>query len=289
MLWFRKAAKQAPETQRDLIVPAALPIALDEGLFRQHFQQLLAHLERIGGPEAVLEGLNAKRRLFGEALRPERAAAMTLADAETLLDTVFTARRRLFPALAQAGTDAVRAAVGDLVHGEGPLAGRLAGFGERLVPEAGEARAERKATAKLRRAAHDFAAEALHYFDPVRYPLMARWVWDQGTVSGALREFIRGNDHMPDIALGNAPETFEGARQWLSSALAGEGIYQEVHFWIDLVQAQAYVTYFRSMAEGNLGGDFGRGSRPEEQLRKLLGIDVREDGRSRVRKELELS
>ncbi len=289
MLWFRKAAKQDPEAERDLIVPVELPVALDETLFRQHFQQLLANLERIGGPEATLESLNAKRRLFNEALQPERAASMALADAETLLDTVFTARRRLYPVLEQAGESGIRAAVTDLIHGADPLAGRLAAFGERLVPDSGEARAERKAAAKLRRAAHDFAAEALHYFDPVRYPLMARWVWDQGTVSGALREFIRGNDHMTDIPLGGSPETFEGARQWLSSSLAGEGIYQDVHFWIDLVQAQAYVTYFRSMAEGNLGGDFGRGSRPEEQLRKLLGIDVREDGRSRVKKELELS
>lgn len=289
MLWFKKGAKQPVEVERDLIVPAELPMALDPGLFEQHFHGLLGNLERVGGADGVLGSLNAKQRLFAGALQRERAAAMSLADVETLLETVFTARRRLFPALEAAGIDAIRAALGELLYGEGRLARRLAGFVESLVPAGGDNAAERKAAAKLRRATHDFAAEALHYADPVRYPLMTRWVWDQGTVSGALREFIKGNDHLTDIPLGGGPETFEGARQWLTGMIAGQGIYQDVHFWIDLVQAQAYVTYFRSMAEGNLGGDFGRGSRPEDQLRKLLGIDVREDGRSRVRKQLEIS
>lgn len=289
MLWFRKDAKQRADAGRDVILPAELPLALDEGLFEHHFGQLADNLERAGGAEAALASLGVKQRLFRAALERERLAALTLADAETLLETVFTARRRLFPALEAAGADGVRGALAELLHGDGPLTQRLAGFVQRLAPEAGESGAERKAAGKVRRAAHDFGAEALHYFDPVRYPLMARWVWDQGTVSGALREFIRGNDHLAEIPLGGAPEMFEGARRRLTALIGGKGIYRDVHFWIDLVQAQAYVTYFRSMAEGNLGGDFGRGSRPEDQLRKLLGIDVREDGRSRVKKPVEAS
>lgn len=289
MLWFRKDARQRSAAERDLILPAELPLALDEGLFEQHFGLLTESLERWGGVDAALVSLNAKGRLFREALQRERLATLALADAATLLETVFTARRRLFPALEAAGDEGLRSGLTELLHGDAPLGERLAGFAERLAPQRGETAAERKAAAKMRRAAHDFGAEALHYFDPVRYPLMARWVWDQGTMSGALREFIRGNDHLTDIPLGGAPETFEGARRRLAELIGGKGIYQDVHFWIDLVQAQAYVTYFRSMAEGSLGGDFGRGSRPEDQLRKLLGVDVREDGRSRVRKQLETS
>jgi hypothetical protein len=287
MLWFRKGAKQRAEAERDLIVPAPLPTPLDPALFAQHFESLLASVERVGGVEIVLDSLEAKHRLFAGALRRERPSELSLADVETLLDTVFTARRRLFPALEEAGAGAVRSALTGLIYGDEGLSERLARFAERLVPDGGEGAADRKAAAKVRRAAHDFGSEALHYRDPVRYPLMARWVWDQATVSGALREFIRGGDQLTDVPLGSSPETFEGARQWLAEMIAAQGIYQHVHFWIDLVQAQAYVTYFRSMAEGGLGGDFGRGSRPEEQLRKLLGIDVREDGRSRVKKLLE--
>ncbi|MBI2226189.1 MAG: hypothetical protein HYU44_14845, partial [Betaproteobacteria bacterium] len=44
--------------------------------------------------------------------------------------------------------------------------------------------------------------------------------------------------------------------------------------------------YLRSVAEGNLGADFGRGTTPGEQLAKLLGIDrARRTGASRVKKD----
>jgi len=39
-------------------------------------------------------------------------------------------------------------------------------------------------------AAWDFAAEVLHFHAPERYPLMTRWVWDETTQSGALRELV---------------------------------------------------------------------------------------------------
>jgi hypothetical protein len=111
-------------------------------------------------------------------------------------------------------------------------------------------------------------------------------VWDQSTQSGSLREFIRGNDAMREIPLTNAPEIFEGARIWFADQLRTEGIYRDLPLWIDLMLAQAYTHYLRSVAEGNLGADFGRGAKPQEQLAKLLGIDrARRSGLSRVKKD----
>jgi hypothetical protein len=109
-------------------------------------------------------------------------------------------------------------------------------------------------------------------------------VWDAGTQSGALREFIRGGDQLREVPFDNSPELFEAARRWLAERIAEKGIYRDEPLWIDLVLAQAYTTYFRSMAEGGLGNDFGRGVTPQEQLKKLLGIDVAPEGRSRVKK-----
>ena len=148
----------------------------------------------------------------------------------------------------------------------------------------GMSRAEIKAAGKVRRAAWDFAAELLHFSDPVRYPLMARWVWDAGTQSGAMREFVRGGEAMREIPFDNSPGLFEAGRRWIAERISAEGIYRDEPLWIDLVLAQAYTTYFRSVAEGSLGADFGRGVSANEQLKKLLGIDNASPGRTRVKK-----
>jgi hypothetical protein len=204
---------------------------------------------------------------------------------ERLLDRVFTARRRLYPVLESLGEARVREATSGLFTGALPVAQRLQDFVDAMPGAAAMDRESVRAAAKVRRAAWDFAAEMLHFADPERYPLMTRWVWDRSTQSGALREFIRANDAMPEIPLTNAPETFESVRAWVAEQLRGEGVYRDLPLWIDLVQAQAYVTYLRSVAEGSLGGDFGRGTQPHEQLRKLLGIEPeRQDGRTRVKK-----
>jgi hypothetical protein len=208
-----------------------------------------------------------------------------LDEIESLLDHVFSARRRLYPALEAAGAAKVRAALVRLAHAGLPVAERLQTLVDAIPGAAGMDRASIKAANKLRRAAWDFAAELLHFGDPDKFPLMTRWVWDESTQSGALREFIRGNDAMKDIPLTNAPEMFEGARAWLTDQLRTEGIYRDLPLWIDLMLAQAYTNYLRAVAEGGLGGDFGRGTTPQEQLAKLLGIDrARRSGLSRVKK-----
>jgi hypothetical protein len=114
---------------------------------------------------------------------------------------------------------------------------------------------------------------------------MTRWVWDQGTQSGALRELMSGRDSVKEIPFANDPRLFEAGCSWLADCLRGEGVYRDIALWADLVLAQAYTTYLRAMTDGSLGADFGRGAPPYEQLRKLLGIDAAPaNGRSRVRK-----
>lgn len=285
MLWFRKQPEAAAlPAVTDLIMPAELPVALDRGLFQIYYTRLLANVEQDGGIEAYLARLGAKQQSYAGLLGRSRLEQLTLDDLELLLDRVFTARRRVFPALEALGAARATDLVRDLLFGGAPLAERMQGFVDAMPGAAGMGRDSIKAAAKVRRAAWDFAAELLHFSDPVKYPLMSRWVWDQGAQSGALREFIRGSDAMGEIPFGNTPELFEGGRKWLAEQIAQEGIYRDIHFWIDLVLAEAYTTYFRSVTEGSLGGDFGRGVTPQEQLGKLLGIDAMGDRRSRVKK-----
>lgn len=283
MLWFGKRQDRAGlPVAGDRITAGPLPVSLDEGLFKRHFDTLLAIAEQDTGIESYLAGLNAKQHAFGTSLAG--GAVLDMAVIETLLGSVFTARRRLYPALEALGATQINALVENLLRGTAAIPQRLQAFVDAMPGTESMGRAEIKAAAKVRRAAWDFGAELLHFSDPLRYPLMARWVWDAGTQSGAMREFVRGGDAMRDIPFDNSPALFEAGRRWIAERIAAQGIYRDEPMWIDLVLAQAYTTYFRSVAEGSLGGDFGRGVSANEQLKKLLGIDDAPTGRARVKK-----
>lgn len=267
-------------------LPLALPVTLDADRFRHHHATLLAAAQADGGVEVYLAALKAKHQLFASALAPDALQHLDLEGVETLLDTVFLARRRLFPVLDAMGRDTVVEGIAALLHGPGALASRLSAFVAAVpVPEV-DSREAKKAAARLRRAAHDFAADLLHFHDPLRVPLLAHWVWDAATLSGALREFVRGSDAQEPAGLDDAPETVEAVRAWLTGQIEALGIYRDLPFWVDLVKAAAYSNYFRAMTGGVLGSDFTRGSGPEEEITKLLGIDpAPPSGRSRVKRE----
>lgn len=273
MLWARKRpAEPAPRSAAE-IAAAELPLALDAGLFEQHFAALLDAVTACGGVELCLGRLATKQELCAATLTEAREREVDLEGIGRLLGFVFTARRHLLPALDELGEQRCAGLMRDLADVAAPLASRLQGFVDAMPGARTMDRAEVRSAARLRRAAWNFAAEVAHFGDPVRFPLMSRWVWDSSSQSGALREFVRGNDAMREIPFDNSAELHEGARAWLSSRIAEHGIYRDVPLWIDLVLGQAYVGYLRSMANGSLGGEFARGAAPHEQLTKLLGID----------------
>ncbi len=239
---------------------------LEAQRFAAHFSGFVALAKAGPGPQAYLDGLQAKHVLFarGVALRSGEAI-------DALLEAVFPARRKLFPVIEALGADTLAFRVAALLHGDASAERRIAAFGSALPLPEGDTRGRRAARRKLEGAARDFAAELLHFSEPATHPLATRWAGD------ALREFA-SSDSVPDAAQ---------AHEWLLGQVAEQGIYRDRHWWADLVLATAYVGYFRAMTGGTLGSDFTRGATPEEQLRKLLGIDAeRPGGRSRVRKAL---
>lgn len=288
MLWFKKQPNSAiTEGEADSIIPAELSVPLDARQFQQRFSALSHIAEEDAGIDAFLASLEAKHKLFSNLLNQDVIEQLTMDGVEALLETVFSARRRVYPAFSAMGITVTTDAIRELLYGKSALLDRLNHFSEIVEINDAADKEARKIAAKNRRAAFDFGAELLHFNDPIKYPLMTRWVWDQNTVSGALREFIRGNDTLPDVPLGNSPEMFEGARTWLAAQLAEQGLYKDVHYWVDLVQAQAYAEYFRSMAEGMLSADFGRASGPADHIKKFLGIDSpAKEGLSRVRRDV---
>jgi len=261
MLWTRKRVTDVP-AQRAGLVPAALAVALDDRLFERHFKALLAAAEDREGIEAWLDALGEKQRRL--------AVAMSEGNLPRLIDLAFGARRKLGHL---AGDPALAAAVATLRDDSAPLEARIGATVAAMPTSAGANRDERRADGRLRRAAHDLAAEILHFLDPVAVPLMTRWVWDRATMSGSLRELVAGGETMRDLPLENSPGTYEAARLWVQEQVAAQGIYRDVHFWADLVLASAYGHYFRAMTGGTLGADFQRAMHPSEQITGLLGID----------------
>jgi len=286
MLWFgKRAASKAIVVVTDEVVPMELPVPLDAEVFQRHFAALLAGMEQEGGADSFLAALVAKRQAVIDARECAQQNTFGLTAMEGVLALVFTARRKLYPSLADMGEERVVALMNGLWFSTASPGERLQQFVDAMPGAESVTRESIKAAAKLRRAAWDFAAEMLHYGEAERYPLMSHWVWDQATQSGALREFVRGGDAMREVPFSNDPAVFEGARRWLAEQLAGQGIYRNEALWINLVLGQGYLAYFRSMTEGSLGADFGRGVPPNEQLKRLLGIDAAPGARpDRVKK-----
>lgn len=274
MLWARKRPVQAPARNPADIMPAELPVALDVGVFGQHFQAFVETAAGGGGAEVYLERLTAKQRLCADTLASARGRELDIDSIARLLGFMFTARRHLMRTFEDLGARRCTDLLCDLGQLTVPPVNRMQRFVDAMPGAPTPDPADRHAAGRLRRAAWDFAAEIVHFSDPVRFPLMTHWVWDNRSQSGALREFIRGNDAMREIPFDNSAELHEGARVWLSERVLERGIYRDVPLWIDLVLAQAYVSYVRAIASGSLGGEFGRGMEVPEQLSKLLGIDA---------------
>ena len=258
----------------DRITPAKLPFDLDAGLLKKSFYELEEAFEGQQGLADLIERLAEKSAVFRDTLSA-RTEALSEEELETLVERMFTARRKIWQAFDAVGSAKVGAAMSDLLTGHGSLVQRMQRF-EEAVP----------ATGKAQRALRDVAAEVLHFTDPETYPLMTRWVWDQGTVSGAIREFIPGGDYLTDFPLGESPEMFEGVRVWMRDSLAELGVYRDLPYLMDVILAYQYSQYLRAMAEGFLRSDFGGQSDFTEQIRKLLGVETqRRFGGSRLKRD----
>lgn len=273
MAWLpRRQAKGSQEA----LEPTDLGVELSPQRLDNALQQMFEHLEPDGGLERYIAALKMKSELFGRLLAPDAIAELDEEARDTLLERVFSARRRLAPQIRSMDLAELRALVNELLHGKGSVADRMEAFIEGLPCEGKACRARR-----------DLAADLLHFYDPERYPLMARWVWDVNTDSGAMRELVPYSDQVTQLPTGGDPGTYVALRDWVWEQLEAQAFYRDLAFMVDLVLAQVYAQYIKAMAEGMLRTDFGASSEdPSEHVRKLLGIDEqRMGGRSRLKEE----
>ncbi len=231
-----------------------------------------------GGVEAYVTALAFKSSLFAEALAPERIATMEEETFVGLCAFVAPVRRRIGACLAELGFAAIHARVCALLEGAGDTSttdARVAAFVD-AFPAGRSCRWSR-----------DLAAELLHYSDPERYPLMARWVWDRRANTGVLREIWHAQDldHLT-LDVPDEFETFLVLREELARYLSDNGVFRDTLLYIDLLCAQIYSEYISAQGGSFLRTDFSSEADPMEFTRRMLGLDGidAQTGRTRVKR-----
>lgn len=235
-------------------------------------ESLVAGSEEHGGIERYVEALKLKSRFFSDALDPDVA----LEPFKIACACMPTVRRRIGPYLTPASFAPLRSAVAALIERRadaGTTDARVAAFC-RNFPED-----------RAHRWVRDLAAEILHNFDPERYPLMCRWVWDARTNTGVLREIWHAEDlDHTALDIPDRYDTFVVLREELAQYLAGNGVFRDVLHYVDLLTAQVYAGYISEQGGSYLRTDFATPEDPMAHTRRLLGLDaVDENGRSRLK------
>lgn len=286
MLWRRKQADKAAG-ERDLIRPAEVTAPLEPAILGSKLEKLLEAVEDQGGLDRFLDALRTKQDLFVKGLDEQVLSSLSPAGLDALLETVFSARRRLPGVVGKLGHEQMLELLRELLYGTGAVRERLEAFVQALPVGEAHDKAQQKAINKLRRAAWDLGAEVLHFSNMEKYPLMVRWVWDTSTESGAMREFLRGADTLREVPYDGRPEVFEGFRVWMTEQLAELGFYRDIPMLIDLLLAWAYSDYMRAMSNhmGMIEAEFGGKNDPTELIQKFLGIDPARRHGSRLKKE----
>jgi len=233
--------------------------------------------EVLGGVERYVQALQLKSALFKDLLGEEKYKAIDLDGVMTLSTFMSPVRRRIAPYLDTKGLALLRegfAILLDDIRNTASADQRMKDFCK-LFPQ------DRKHFF-----VRDLAAEVLHNFDPERYPLMCRWVWDSKVNTGALREIWFGDevDHMTI----DVPDNFEAfivLREEICSFLSARGAFRDLLFHSDLLLAQIYSNYICAQGGSYLRTDFSAPQDPMQYTRRLLGLDgvTGEAGRTKLK------
>ncbi len=263
---------------------------------RGGLDNLISAAEVVGGVERFAEAVKLKGQVFQERLGEGRAETLERAAFEEIVPLMPTVRRRIGKVIEAHGWPHVRSAIVALLHDAhvpGTADNRIAKFERALSPPTpnpsprhGEAapsargggeseRARREANGRFIR---DLAAELLHGVYPEHHPLMTRWVWDTKANTGVLREIwhdpVAGDDvDRIVIDIADKHETFLVLREELSQFLSDNGIFRDMLWYVDLLQAQIYGDYINAQGGAWLKTEFGSETNPLEHTRRILGLD----------------
>lgn len=256
---FRKSKQPVAAAATPTVRPT---LDLSGPVLDEVLKSLIQSCEHAGGMERYVLALQFKASLFQDALR-EGPQGMTLPRFLKLAMFMPTVRRKAYPYFQPDTYKTIADALPALVSSQASIDDRMAEFCG-AFPEDRDHRWVR-----------DLGAEILHNHDPERCPLMTRWVWDQETNTGVIREIWFGEniDHMV-LDVQNNAETFITLREDLSQFLSAEGVYRDVIWYVDLLCGHVYGRYLAAQGGQFLRTDFGNaGEDLGVHTRRILGLD----------------
>jgi len=211
---------------------------------------------------AVAELLSRKQAVLAPtlteaALRPANAAAV-----RPILARVFATRRRSDEILVSVGAPGLANGILDLIHGDDSLAARFRRFDEALPG----------LDAPIRR---ELAGECLHFADPDRYWLWARWMWDPAARTGSLPLLmVEGFDFSGADA--GAAYLRVGAATSAVIATADDLGFRRMRaspFAVDVYLAAIYGIYLYTVTRLRMTQEFNRViPQLPDLVRRLLGV-----------------
>jgi len=236
MRWFKKEIeKKASNHQGDFISPVELQIRFDPKICHQKIDKLFTYgVNASVDVGQLIERLNDKHLLFSQLLQEDSIGGLQFSHLEKLVNS----NQSLISYLGSIPLPALRSQIKMLLHGEEELNHRMALF----ITYFSDA-----SNAKLENAIWNFMAELLHFFRPETYPLMSRWVWHEQVQKGVMKEFVLAKNGYCCELMGGQSVDFEAYRVWLAQQLGKKGLFQDVHYLIDLIYAQAYADYITSI------------------------------------------
>lgn len=236
---------------------------------RLALEALIRAAEPIGGIERFAAAVKLKADVLQDRLGNGKAQSIDRDAFEEVAILMATVRRRVSRLIDGTGWAAVRAAIVALLqdaHIPGSADARIAAFAKTFPED------------KAHRFVRDLASEVLHGVHPEHYPLMHRWVWDARANTGVIREIwhdpIAGDDvdHLV-IDVPDSHEAFLVLREELSQFLSDNGIFRDMLWYVDLLQAQIYGDYINAQGGAYLKTDFSAEGDPLEHTRRILGLD----------------
>ncbi len=246
---------------------------LDGRRLRMAFDSMIDCAEKFGGIEIIVDGLNGKSLLFQRTFDDE---AQTLIESEFFDACAFmpTVRRRMKGILEKRNFIQLSQSVRTL-RNEVTI--------ENIDQKIETFESELASTARDRWV-RDLAAEILHFSDPETFPLMTRWIWDYSSNSGVLREIWYSESETEYLKIPNGIRTHLELRRELSEFLDSLGVFNNMHFMMDVLFAWIYSQYIGNQGGSFLKTDFSFTGTPFGYVFRMLGLDaaISASGKSRL-------